>query len=321
MILAQAHPHEAEDELAERLLQTRPQAWPNSRMITFADERSIATARSPRRDRRHYTTRGPELAETSAKIRREVEASSGKQPPMRTHEAKPPLALNEDWPMPDFYQNEITQPASAATHPCFRCGLTAGGQGVCGDAGQPSLYVAGGCGDERTQEGNVAVFDNGAAASDTRRRQAARRSIELFGMRLPSPLFEPDRRHRLCGQDGHGDLATARAAALTGVPGASTLWSIRSRRSPPAKRRRGSSALHSTDRELAVSLVGAPSGGRRRSRLDTCGRLAPARLATPLPQLRPLPSQFFSDRACEINGWGAGEGSARRGCDMGCDLW
>jgi predicted protein tyrosine phosphatase len=38
MILAQAHPHEGEDELAERLMQNRPQAWPNSRMITFADE-------------------------------------------------------------------------------------------------------------------------------------------------------------------------------------------------------------------------------------------------------------------------------------------
>jgi predicted protein tyrosine phosphatase len=38
MILAQAHPHEGEDELAERLLQTRRQAWPNSRMIMFADE-------------------------------------------------------------------------------------------------------------------------------------------------------------------------------------------------------------------------------------------------------------------------------------------
>jgi predicted protein tyrosine phosphatase len=38
MILAQAHPHEGEDELADRLLQTRPQAWPNFRMITFADE-------------------------------------------------------------------------------------------------------------------------------------------------------------------------------------------------------------------------------------------------------------------------------------------
>ena len=38
MILAQAHPDESEDELADRLLQTRPQAWPNSRMIAFADE-------------------------------------------------------------------------------------------------------------------------------------------------------------------------------------------------------------------------------------------------------------------------------------------
>ena len=38
MILAQAHPHEDEDELADRLLQNRPQAWPNSRMIMFADE-------------------------------------------------------------------------------------------------------------------------------------------------------------------------------------------------------------------------------------------------------------------------------------------
>ena len=38
MILAQARPHEGEDELAERLLQNRPQAWPNSRMMGFADE-------------------------------------------------------------------------------------------------------------------------------------------------------------------------------------------------------------------------------------------------------------------------------------------
>jgi predicted protein tyrosine phosphatase len=38
MILAQGHPDETEDGLADRLLQTRPQAWPNSRMIEFADE-------------------------------------------------------------------------------------------------------------------------------------------------------------------------------------------------------------------------------------------------------------------------------------------
>jgi predicted protein tyrosine phosphatase len=38
MILAQARPNEEEDGLADRLLQTRPQAWPNSRMMAFADE-------------------------------------------------------------------------------------------------------------------------------------------------------------------------------------------------------------------------------------------------------------------------------------------
>lgn len=38
MILAQAHPHEREDAIAERLVEIRPQAWPNSRMIAFADE-------------------------------------------------------------------------------------------------------------------------------------------------------------------------------------------------------------------------------------------------------------------------------------------
>jgi predicted protein tyrosine phosphatase len=38
MILAQAHPSESEEAVVERLLSIRPQAWPNSRMIAFADE-------------------------------------------------------------------------------------------------------------------------------------------------------------------------------------------------------------------------------------------------------------------------------------------
>ena len=38
MIVAQAHPDESEDLVADRLLAIRPQAWPNSRMIGFADE-------------------------------------------------------------------------------------------------------------------------------------------------------------------------------------------------------------------------------------------------------------------------------------------
>jgi lactate 2-monooxygenase len=81
-------------------------------------------------------------------------------------------------------------------------------------------YVAGGCGNERTQDANVTAFDRwglmprmfvGAAQRDM--------SIELLGMKLPTPLFmSPIGVIGICAQDGHGDIATARAAARTGVP-------------------------------------------------------------------------------------------------------
>lgn len=81
-------------------------------------------------------------------------------------------------------------------------------------------YVAGGAGDEYTQRANVAAFERwglvprmfvGAVHRDL--------SIELFGIRLPSPLLiAPIGVIGLCGQDGHGDLSTAQAAARTGVP-------------------------------------------------------------------------------------------------------
>jgi predicted protein tyrosine phosphatase len=38
MLLAQAHPDQDEEIIAERLTAIRPKAWPNSRMIAFADE-------------------------------------------------------------------------------------------------------------------------------------------------------------------------------------------------------------------------------------------------------------------------------------------
>ena len=38
MLLAQVHPEEDEDWVMNRLLRIRPQAWPNLRMIEFADE-------------------------------------------------------------------------------------------------------------------------------------------------------------------------------------------------------------------------------------------------------------------------------------------
>ena len=37
MILAQAHPQEDERAVVDRLMRIRPQAWPNSRMVGFAD--------------------------------------------------------------------------------------------------------------------------------------------------------------------------------------------------------------------------------------------------------------------------------------------
>ena len=81
-------------------------------------------------------------------------------------------------------------------------------------------YVAGGSGDERTQRINVTAFDAwglmprmfvGANDRDL--------SVNLFDMTLPSPvMMAPVGVIGLCAQDGHGDLATARAAARTGVP-------------------------------------------------------------------------------------------------------
>jgi len=99
---------------------------------------------------------------------------------------------------------------------------------------QPALlpsvlsYVAGGAGDESTQRANVAAFLQwglvprmmvGATRRDL--------SVELFGMSLPSPLLmAPVGVLGLCAQDGHGDLATARAAARTGVPMVASTLSV-----------------------------------------------------------------------------------------------
>src|ERR1700738_3568644 len=81
-------------------------------------------------------------------------------------------------------------------------------------------YVTGGAGDEHTQRVNRTAFDNwglmprmfvGAKDCDL--------SVEVFGLTLPSPVFmAPIGVIGLWEQDGHGDLATARAAARTGVP-------------------------------------------------------------------------------------------------------
>ncbi|GIL30812.1 alpha-hydroxy-acid oxidizing protein [Actinocatenispora comari] len=122
-------------------------------------------------------------------------------------------------------------------------------------------YVAGGAGDEHTQRANVAAFERwglvprmfvGAAQRDL--------SVRLFDLELPAPVFlAPIGVLGLCSQDGHGDLAAARAAAQTGVPMVASTLS-----EDPLEDVAGAldatpglfQLYTPTDRELAASLVG-----------------------------------------------------------------
>jgi lactate 2-monooxygenase len=126
----------------------------------------------------------------------------------------------------------------------------------------PSIlsYVAGGAGDEHTQRANVAAFGQwglmprmlvGAKSRDL--------SVEMFGLRLPSPvLMAPIGVIGLCAQDGHGDLATAEAAARTGVPMIASTLAVDPLEEVAARLgdTPGFFQLYTpTDRELAESLV------------------------------------------------------------------
>jgi len=53
-LMAQTHPGESEDRLFERLADIRPQAWPNSRMVAFADDLLSRNGRLTEALRRHY---------------------------------------------------------------------------------------------------------------------------------------------------------------------------------------------------------------------------------------------------------------------------
>jgi lactate 2-monooxygenase len=126
----------------------------------------------------------------------------------------------------------------------------------------PSMlsYVAGGAGSEHTQRANASAFHQwgliprmfvGAAERD--------QSVGLFGMTLPSPLLmAPVGVIGLCAQDGHGDLATAAAAARTGVPMIASTFSA-DPMEDVATRFGGTPGFFQlytpTDRELAQSLV------------------------------------------------------------------
>ncbi|WP_017612029.1 alpha-hydroxy-acid oxidizing protein [Nocardiopsis salina] len=121
-------------------------------------------------------------------------------------------------------------------------------------------YVAGGAGDEHTQDSNAAAFERwgiyprmfvGASERDT--------SVDLCGVHLPSPLMmAPVGVVGLCSQDRHGDLATAEAAGRTGVPMIASTLSQDPMEEVAARfgDTPGFFQLYTpTDRELAASLV------------------------------------------------------------------
>ncbi|MEV7129349.1 alpha-hydroxy-acid oxidizing protein [Streptomyces sp. NPDC093260] len=126
----------------------------------------------------------------------------------------------------------------------------------------PSIrsYVAGGAGDEHTQRANVTAFERWGLVprmmvSPTERDL----SVDLFGMRLATPLFmAPVGVIGLCAPDGHGDLATARAAARTGVPMVASTLTVDPLEEVAAEfgETPGFFQLYTpTDREVAESLV------------------------------------------------------------------
>lgn len=81
-------------------------------------------------------------------------------------------------------------------------------------------YVAGGCGDEHTQDINSSAFHHWGMVPrmmvDCAQRDL---SIELFGHRFATPLFmAPIGLNGDATQDRRGDIAAAQASAETGVP-------------------------------------------------------------------------------------------------------
>ncbi|GAB2699864.1 alpha-hydroxy-acid oxidizing protein [Kitasatospora kifunensis] len=159
------------------------------------------------------------------------------------------------------YQNEIYFNALRGVLPEFPMAFA-----ELADRAQAALppglwsYVAGGAGDEFTQRANVSAFEQWALVPRMLVGAAQRDlTVELFGLTLPSPLFlAPVGVLGLCAQDGHGDLATARAAARTAVPMIASTLSVDPMEQVAAELgdTPGFFQLYTpTDRELAASLV------------------------------------------------------------------
>jgi lactate 2-monooxygenase len=166
-------------------------------------------------------------------------------------------------PQPSYgdYQLEIYLAGLSGVLPSFPMEF-AGLEARAERALAPSVlsYVAGGAGTEHTQRANVSAFRQwgvvprmfvGAARRDL--------SVRLFDLTLPSPLLmAPIGVIGLCAQDGHGDLATAAAAAATGVPMIASTLSADPMEDVAARfgDTPGFFQLYTpTDRDLAASLV------------------------------------------------------------------
>ena len=121
-------------------------------------------------------------------------------------------------------------------------------------------------------------------------------SVELFGMTLPSPLFmAPIGVIGVCAQDGHGDLATARAAARTGVPMVVSTLTEDPMEDVAAEfgDTPGFFQLYTPNRPRPGRQLGPPRRGRRLQGHRRHARHLDARLASPrsvstsnFPQLR-----------------------------------
>jgi lactate 2-monooxygenase len=81
-------------------------------------------------------------------------------------------------------------------------------------------YVQGGCGDEFTQRHNAEAFNHWGLIPRMMVDCSTRNlSIELFGLRLPTPIFlSPVGVLGICTSDGRGDLDVAHASSRTSIP-------------------------------------------------------------------------------------------------------
>lgn len=119
------------------------------------------------------------------------------------------------------YQNEIYTAGRHGENP--RLPITFADLEAAACAALPASvwgYVAGGAGDEHTQRENVRAFGRWGVIPRMLVAPADRDlRVELFGVTWPAPAFlAPNGVIGACAQDGHGDLACARAAARTGIP-------------------------------------------------------------------------------------------------------